>query len=133
MSKTIQAQLLTPNGSLFEGDATGVLVPGAQGAFEILDRHAPIVSVLGIGQIRVTLPDGEQRFFAVSGGFVEASNNVVTVLAEKALSPEEINLAETSERLKDVKAALKETVHGRDALEKEVQELNNLIRLSQSG
>jgi len=130
MSKTLTAQILTPTGALFSGEAEAILVPGSEGAFEILFQHAPIVSVLGIGKIRVKKPNGEALLFAVSGGFVEASNNLVTVLAEKATAPEDINPEEVRQQRSTVKERLKETTQGREALEKEVRELDNLLALS---
>lgn len=130
MSKLLTAQILTPTGALFSGEVEAILVPGSEGAFEILHQHAPIVSVLGIGKIRVTKPGGEVLLFAVSGGFVEASDNLVTVLAEKATAPEDIHPEDVQKQRSEVKERLKETTQGRESLEKEIRELDNLLALS---
>lgn len=80
MSK-FNAQILTPNGSLFEGEVSGVKLPGTQGSFEVKANHAAIVSTLEKGNVLVRKPDGDQTF-SISGGFVEVNNNKLTLLAE---------------------------------------------------
>lgn len=78
---TFNAQILTPNGSLFEGEVSGVKLPGTQGSFEVKANHAAIVSTLEKGNVLVRKSDGEQSF-SISGGFVEVNNNKLTLLAE---------------------------------------------------
>lgn len=78
---TFNAQILTPNGSLFEGEVTGVKLPGTQGSFEVKANHAAIVSTLEKGNVLVRKNDGDTTF-SISGGFVEVNNNKLTLLAE---------------------------------------------------
>lgn len=78
---TFNAQILTPNGSLFEGEVNGVKLPGTQGSFEVKANHASIVSTLEKGSVLVRKQDGEATF-NISGGFVEVNNNKLTLLAE---------------------------------------------------
>lgn len=80
MSK-FNAQILTPNGSLFEGEVSGVKLPGTQGSFEVKANHAAIVSTLEKGNVLVRKSDGDQTY-SISGGFVEVNNNKLTLLAE---------------------------------------------------
>lgn len=80
---TFNAQILTPNGSLFEGEVSGVKLPGTQGSFEVKANHAAIVSTLEKGSVLVRKSDGDQSF-SISGGFVEVNNNKLTLLAESA-------------------------------------------------
>lgn len=80
---TFLAQILTPEGVLFEGQAVGVKVPGASGRFEVLHGHAPILSSLEKGRVTVRGPEGE-RHFEVTGGFVEVNRERLTLLAESA-------------------------------------------------
>ena len=79
----IHAEILTPLKKLFEGEVTGILVPGSAGSFEILKDHAPIVSSLDKGVLRLKSATGDKSY-QVSGGFVEAQRNRVTVLVESA-------------------------------------------------
>ncbi|MTI89173.1 MAG: ATP synthase F1 subunit epsilon [Balneolaceae bacterium] len=78
---TFQAQILTPEGSLYEGEVTGVQMPGSEGSFEVKAHHAPIVSTLDEGSVLVRKQDGE-TIYMISGGFVEVNNNKLTLLAE---------------------------------------------------
>lgn len=81
---TFQAQILTPNGSLFEGEVSGVQMPGAMGSFEVKANHAPIVSALEEGTVLVRKADGDVNY-NISGGFVEVSKNKLTLLAESVV------------------------------------------------
>jgi F-type H+-transporting ATPase subunit epsilon len=80
---TLNAQILTPHGSLFEGKVLGVKLPGTQGSFEVKANHAAIVSTLEKGSVLVR-KDGGNITFAISGGFVEVNDNKLTLLAESA-------------------------------------------------
>ena len=78
-------EILTPEKKLFSGDVYGVQLPGIDGLFEVLDRHAPLVSALKAGRLKI-LRDRNQHvsFYNIQGGFVEVINNKVTVLVEGA-------------------------------------------------
>ncbi|MDZ7806740.1 MAG: ATP synthase F1 subunit epsilon [Gracilimonas sp.] len=78
---TFNAQILTPNGSLFEGEVSGVKLPGSEGSFEVKVNHAPIVSTLDEGTVLVRKTGGDVTYI-ISGGFVEVNNNKLTLLAE---------------------------------------------------
>ncbi len=75
--------ILTPEKKLYEGEVTGVKVPGAAGSFEMLNNHAPIISALAKGPIRVNSAQGV-KLFEIESGFVECLNNNITVLVEGA-------------------------------------------------
>lgn len=74
-------EILTPEKKLFSGDASLVQLPGVDGLFEILNNHAPIISALSKGLVKLNGADGEKRF-SIGGGFVECLNNKVIVCAE---------------------------------------------------
>lgn len=74
-------EIITPDKKVFEGDVLGAKFPGTQGSFEVLNSHAPIISTLENGEIRITTSAGAQ-FFQVDGGVVEVLNNKIIVLAE---------------------------------------------------
>ena len=78
---TFHAQILTPEGTLFEGNVTGVQMPGSQGSFEVKANHAAIVSTLDEGNVLVR-KNGEDVNYKISGGFVEVNNNTLTLIAE---------------------------------------------------
>ena len=83
-------EILTPEKKLFSGEVYGVQMPGISGSFEVLEKHAPLVSALKAGRIKV-LKDKQNHFsfFEIRGGFVEVLNNKVTVLVEGATAVEE--------------------------------------------
>ena len=82
-------EILTPEKKLFSADVYGVQLPGVCGLFEVLNRHAPLVSALKEGKIKV-LKDKNNHlaFFTIQSGFVEVLNNKVTVLVEGAVPVE---------------------------------------------
>jgi len=80
----MNVQVLTPTGKIFEGQASAVRVPGSAGLFEVLENHAPIVSSLEAGQVRITLSDGSRKDLAIQGGFVEVLRNEVALLVTLA-------------------------------------------------
>lgn len=73
--------ILTPDRTVFSGEATSVTLPGSQGQFQVLNDHAPLVSTLELGAVTVEGPGGQQAF-RVDGGIVEVLHNRVLVLAE---------------------------------------------------
>ena len=89
MADTYKTQFLTPSGTLFEGDVKGVKVPGTNGSFEMLVNHAPIISTLETGDVRVRNADDSEKIYSIEGGFLEMSNNKLTILAESAEEKEE--------------------------------------------
>jgi F-type H+-transporting ATPase subunit epsilon len=78
-------EILTPERKLFSGEVYGVQMPGISGSFEVLDKHAPLVSALKAGRVKV-LRDKQNHVanFDIQGGFVEVLNNKTTVLVEGA-------------------------------------------------
>ena len=77
----MQVQILTPEKTVFDGEAESVLVPGAAGAFEVLKGHAPILSSLVAGTARV-IADKKELHFKIGGGFFEFSHDKGVVLAD---------------------------------------------------
>ncbi|HVK96680.1 MAG TPA: ATP synthase F1 subunit epsilon [Flavisolibacter sp.] len=82
-------EILTPERKLFSSDVYGVQMPGISGSFEVLDKHAPLVSALKEGRLKI-LRDKQNHTtnFQIKGGFVEVLNNKVTVLVEGATEVE---------------------------------------------
>ena len=70
-------EIITPEKKAFEGEVTSVKFPGISGGFEILNNHAPIISTLGKGDIRVITADKKTENFAINGGVIEMKNNKI--------------------------------------------------------
>ncbi|MDP4587773.1 MAG: ATP synthase F1 subunit epsilon [Flavobacteriales bacterium] len=74
-------EIITPERTLFEGPATSVTLPGADGSLGVLDRHAPMITTLQKGIVKIKTDKSEENF-EVNGGTVEVFNNRVMILAE---------------------------------------------------
>lgn len=131
MAKTFHAQLLTPNGSLFDGDIRAIKVPGSSGNFEMLYDHAPIVSTLTIGKVEIREADGNTLSYAVSGGFVEMNDNRVTLLAEDAVESAYIDADEVRKTLTAARVKLKENPKDREKIQKEIEIAKNLQKVAE--
>ena len=79
----LHIEIISPEKQLFAGNITIVQLPGALGSFEIMENHAPIISTLTKGKIKVKETNGTITYFEISGGLIEASSNEVKVLVEK--------------------------------------------------
>lgn len=78
----MKLEIITPDKKIYSGTVKLVQLPGSKGNFEILDHHAPIISTLDKGKIKVEEESGQVLFFEVDGGIVENKDNKIIVLAE---------------------------------------------------
>ncbi len=81
----MQLDILTPDKKVFSGEVNSVSVPGAKGSFEVLNNHAPIISTLEKGLVKLAGKEGKMEF-TISGGVIEVLNNKVVVLAESLIA-----------------------------------------------
>ncbi len=102
--KAFQLEIITPSKVVFKDEATSVSAPGVEGNFQILYDHAPFLSALEVGEIKVKDKAGNDMHYATSGGFVEVSGNHVVVLADSAEKSSEIDV----DRAKAAKARAEE-------------------------
>lgn len=98
MAATFHFELVTPERLVLAGEATQVVVPGAEGDFAVLVGHAPFISTLRPGILEVTLPQGSQRLL-VKKGVAEADPARLTVLAQTAVPVEELQGARLASEL----------------------------------
>ncbi len=80
----MKLEILTPEHKVFTGDVYGVQLPGISGLFEVLDKHAPLVSALKAGTLKILKDKNNTSSFSIQSGFVEVLNNKATVLVEGA-------------------------------------------------
>jgi F-type H+-transporting ATPase subunit epsilon len=78
-------EILTPERKIFSGDVYGVQLPGINGLFEVLDKHAPMVSALKSGKLKILKDKTSTSLYTIQSGFVEVLNNKATVLVEGAV------------------------------------------------
>ena len=77
-------EIITPDKKVFEGEVKLIQLPGSGGTFEILKNHAPIISTLEKGTIKIEDMNNKQQFFEIDGGVVENKANKIIVLVESA-------------------------------------------------
>ncbi|MDO9283643.1 MAG: F0F1 ATP synthase subunit epsilon [Aquabacterium sp.] len=85
MASTIRCDIVSAEQEIFHGEVQMVVATGEMGELGIAPRHAPLITRLKPGQVRVTLANGEEQLFYVSGGILEVQPQVVTILADTAI------------------------------------------------
>jgi len=105
--RTFDLSLVTPDGTVFDGEAQMLVVPGAAGEIGVLARHAPLVAMLKAGEIRVKAGN-EWQSFAAGPGFFKVQRDRAIVLVDDAVKAEEI----------DIEAARREVEEARELLER---------------
>jgi len=128
--KTFSLEILTPSKSVYSGEVQIVTVPGTHGSFQILYNHAPIISTLEIGYVKIEDANGKLDYFACSGGVVEVTDNKVLVLSNSVESRNEVDKSRAEkakqraqERLA-VKAEAVDTARAELALKRAINRLN---------
>jgi F-type H+-transporting ATPase subunit epsilon len=87
----LKVGVVTPEGSVFDGEATSVVVPGKDGEVAFYPLHAAYVGSLGCGELRITRPGGEVERWVLEGGVAEVADDQVTVLADRVSSLQRID------------------------------------------
>ena len=93
MADTIQVDIVSAEGQIFSGPAREIFAPASEGEVGILPRHAPLLTMLKPGAVRVVTPEGEEQPFYVGGGALEVQPTRVTILADTALRARDIDEA----------------------------------------
>ena len=91
MTTTIRCDIVSAEAEIFHGTATLVVASGEMGELCIAPRHAPLITRLKPGYVRVVAEGGEEQFFYVSGGILEVQPQVVTVLADTAVRAKDLD------------------------------------------
>jgi len=90
---TIQVDIVSAEGEIYSGDANMVYAPARMGEVGIAPRHAPLLTALKPGEVRVEDPEGKEHFFYITGGMLEIQPHLVTVLADTALRGDQLDEA----------------------------------------
>ena len=126
-ANTIHVDIVSAEGEIFSGAASMVFAPGSQGELGIAPRHAPLLTMLKPGEVRVQTADGSEQHFFVGGGALEVQPNKVTVLADTALRAKDL----------DENAALAAKQRAEEALAKatdkigEAEALKEIVRMAE--
>lgn len=104
--KTIHVDIVSAEGEIFSGEAHRVYAPAAQGEIGIAPQHAPLLTNLKAGEVRVQVEGEDEQFFYVSGGAMEIQPHLVTVLADSAARAHDIDEAAALEAKKRAEEAM---------------------------
>lgn len=126
---TIHVDIVSAEGEIFSGAATEVFAPASQGELGIHPRHAPLLSLLKAGEVRVKTPDGQEQFFFVGGGALEVQPHKVTVLADTALRAKDIDEAAAVAAKQRAEEALKDRTGKISAAEAQAELLRAIAQL----
>jgi F-type H+-transporting ATPase subunit epsilon len=97
MAMTLHVDIVSAEAEIFSGTATMVFAPAEMGEVGVAPRHAPLVTRLKPGEVRVQTQEGEELSFFVSGGLLEVQPHVVTVLADTAIRADDLDEAQAQE------------------------------------
>ncbi len=103
-------EIVTPERRVYEGEVDGVQVPGIDGELGILPHHAPLLSLLGVGELRIRR-GSEEESIAIFGGFVQVRPDKVVIMAETADLESEIDLERAHEARREAEKALETGYH----------------------
>jgi F-type H+-transporting ATPase subunit epsilon len=106
----IKLEIVTPERLVFDETVDGVTLPGSEGELGVLPNHAPLVSTLGVGELKIR-SGGTEDWFAIVGGFVQVLPDKVVVMAETADLSSEIDLEKAQAARRDAEQALESGYH----------------------
>jgi len=106
----IKLEIVTPERLVFDETVDGVTLPGSEGELGVLPNHAPLVSTLGVGELKIRT-GGSEDWFAIVGGFVQVLPDKVVVMAETADLSSEIDLEKAQAARRDAEQALESGYH----------------------
>ena len=103
----LQLEIVTPERQAYSEEVDAVFCPGIEGEFGVLPHHAPLLSMLGVGELRIK-KGGDEEYFAIAGGFVQVRPDKVVVMAELADLSSEINLEAAEEARNEAERAIQQ-------------------------
>jgi len=108
MKHTIHCDIVSAQEKIFSGEASMVFATGTVGELGISPRHAPLITQLKPGPVRVQQPNGEEAFFFVGGGILEVMPHIVTVLADTAVRADDLDEAAASRAKEEAERELQD-------------------------
>ncbi len=91
--KIFRLEIVTPKKVTYNADVTSFTAPGVMGGFQVLRSHAPLLSNVGVGEVKIVDAEGKELYYATSGGFVEVHDNKVIMIAETAERSDELDVS----------------------------------------
>jgi F-type H+-transporting ATPase subunit epsilon len=116
-ARTFSLSVVTPEGSVFEGEAERIVVPGAAGEIGVLARHAPLVAMLRAGEIRVR-SENEWQTFAAGPGYFKVQRDRAIVLVDDAVRAEDIDVEAARREVEEARALLERAEAGEEEIDR---------------
>ena len=114
---TFSLSVVTPEGSVFDGEAERLVVPGAAGEIGVLARHAPLVAMLRAGEIRIRSGD-EWLAFAAGPGYFKVQRDRAIVLVDDAVRAEEIDVEQARREVEEARALVERAEAGEEGIDR---------------
>jgi F-type H+-transporting ATPase subunit epsilon len=130
MASTIHCDIVSAESEIFSGEATLVVVSGEEGELGIAPRHAPLLTRIRPGQVRVIKPDGEEEFYYVSGGMLEVQPHVVTVLSDTAARAGDLDEAAAVKAKEEAERAIQDRTAGMEVAQAQAQLAQAMAQLA---
>ena len=121
MVMTVHVDIVSAEAAIFSGLATLVFAPGVMGELGIMPRHAPLLTKIKPGEVRIRTEDGNEEYFYVSGGMLEVQPHGVTILADTAARAKDLDEAAAQAAKQRAEQALKDKKGDIDLAEAEAQ------------
>ena len=129
MSKTIRCDIVSAHEEIYSGEAAMIYATGMVGELGISPRHAPLITKLKPGPVRVAQPDGEEAFFYVGGGILEVQPHVVTVLADTAVRADDLDEAAATKAKEEAERELQDRAGEMDIAEAQAKLADAMAQL----
>ena len=126
-TSTVHVDIVSAEGEIFSGTASMVFAPGSQGELGVAPKHAPLLTLLKAGEVRVQTPDGAEQHFFVGGGALEVQPNKITVLADTAIRAKDLDEAAALAAKQRAEDALRGSI---DKLE-QAEAMKDLLRVAE--
>ena len=128
----LTAEVVSPEGIVFEGPVTQVVVPTENGEITVLPHHANLFARLGSGAVHVT-SGGREQSYAVMGGFIEILDNTVRIISDFAVKAENFSVAQAEEAKKRAERAKQDSRENVDFIEIERDLQRSILQLNVAG
>jgi F-type H+-transporting ATPase subunit epsilon len=129
MTKTIRCDIVSAHEEIFSGEVAMVFATGIAGELGISPRHAPLITQLKPGPVRVQDSSGEEQFYFVTGGIIEVQPHVVTVLADTAMRGEDLDQAAAEAAKAEAERALADRTGEMEVAEAQAKLLEAVAQL----
>ena len=126
---TIRVEVVSAEAEIFKGEAKLVVVSGEMGDLGIAPRHAPLITRIKPGQVRIIKPDDDELFLYVSGGILEVQPTVVTILADSAVRAADLDEAVALQGKQNAEAAIANRTDAVEVAKAQVEVAKALARL----